>query len=127
MHARVAFKASLPLEADAAAGLTLGRRLKAKSALNETCAAFGLVGAFPDTSIYGRVLPVNVSFKVSVSLSPRVLLWSGTGLLQQVLHHAAHHLPGPAPQHLHGHLRDRHLCLYPESHLLLLLHQVRGR
>lgn len=58
-------------------------------------------------------------------LSPlRVLLWSGTGLLQRVVHNAAHHLPGPAPQHLHGHLRDGHLCLHPQPHLLLLLHQV---
>lgn len=55
----------------------------------------------------------------------RVLLWFGIGLLQQVVHHAAHHLPGPAPQHLHGHIWNRHLCLHPEPHLLLLLHQVR--
>lgn len=56
----------------------------------------------------------------------RVLLWSWTGLFQQVVHHATHHLPGPASQHLHGYLWDRHLRLHPEPHLLLLLHQVRA-
>lgn len=57
----------------------------------------------------------------------RVLLWSGTGLRQQVVHHATHRLPGPASKHLHGHLRDRHLCLHPEPHLLLLFYQVSGK
>lgn len=65
-------------------------------------------------------------FERRLCLLRRVLLWSGTGLLQRVVHNAAHHLPGPAPQHLHGHLRDRHLRVHPQPHLLLLLHQVRG-
>lgn len=69
---------------------------------------------------------LNVFFKF-LSVVFRVLLWSGTGLLQQVVHHATHHLPGPASEHLHGHLRDRHICLHPEPYLLLLLHQVKGK